>query len=223
MKTVSGVGKDEPRVTNERGGTQSQVPYRFDLLDAPAMFKMTEVLKEGADKYGVNNWHKISVQDHLNHLIIHAYAYLAGDVSDDHLSHLMCRAMFAQAVDIMDKKDAHTDKFVEVGTVIKCGKCRSDITIEGVQGYGLYSCENCGTGNEVTIVDGMVSIVRPKEKSTIITIDTYVDCGGCSNKLLVLKDATRVFCRNCQTGHSVKNVLGNIVAIPDQNLDQRSL
>ena len=33
-------------------------------------------------------------------MIIHAYAYLAGDNTDEHLSHIMCRAMFAQAVEI---------------------------------------------------------------------------------------------------------------------------
>lgn len=103
-KSVAGVGKDEPTVVNEKGGKQSRVMYRFDLLDPHAMFEMTKVLDEGAKKYGENNWHNIPVQDHLNHLIIHAYAYLAGDQSDEHLSHIMCRAMFAQAVDIMNKK-----------------------------------------------------------------------------------------------------------------------
>lgn len=104
MSTVSGVGKDAPTVVNENGAKQSKVLYRFDLLDPQAMFKMTEVLKHGADKYGANNWHGISVEDHLNHMLIHTYAYLAGDTSDDHLSHIMCRSMFAQAVDIMNNK-----------------------------------------------------------------------------------------------------------------------
>lgn len=99
---VSGVSKDEPREVNEKGASQSRTLYRFDLLDPSAMFEMTKVLKEGADKYGVDNWRGIDVRDHLNHLLIHAYAYLAGDKSDDHLSHIMCRAMFAQAVDIED-------------------------------------------------------------------------------------------------------------------------
>jgi hypothetical protein len=103
MNTIPGVGKDAPTVVNEQGGKQSEVLYRFDLLDAQSMFKMTEVLKHGAEKYGDNeNWRRISVREHLNHLIIHAYAYLAGDASDDHLSHIMCRAMFAQGVDIMN-------------------------------------------------------------------------------------------------------------------------
>lgn len=102
MNKVSGVGRDEPTVVNDKGAKQSRTLYAFDLLDPHAMFEMTKSLKEGAEKYGVDNWRGISVRDHLNHMLIHAYAYLAGDKSDDHLSHIMCRAMFAQAVDIED-------------------------------------------------------------------------------------------------------------------------
>ena len=85
-------------VYNERGAGQSKTDVRFDLIDGPALFAMAGVLHTGAEKYGENNWRGIDVPDHLNHLIMHAYAYLAGDDSDDHLSHIMCRAMFAQAV-----------------------------------------------------------------------------------------------------------------------------
>lgn len=102
---VEGVGKDAPTVVNELGGKQSKVLYRYDLLDPKSMFEMTKVLSEGAEKYGEDNWRKISIEDHLNHMIIHAYAYLAGDKSDEHLSHIMCRAMFAQAVEIQEKEE----------------------------------------------------------------------------------------------------------------------
>lgn len=101
---IKGVGPDAETVVNEKGGKQSKVEYRFDLVDPQAMFAMCKVLKEGFDKYGSDeNWRKIPVRDHLNHLIIHAYAALAGDTSDEHLSHIMCRAMFACAVDIMNR------------------------------------------------------------------------------------------------------------------------
>lgn len=102
---VAGVSKDEPIMVNEKGGGQSRVHYRFDLLDPKAMFEMTKVLKEGADKYGDDNWRLIDIRDHLNHMIIHAYAYLAGDASDEHLSHIMCRAMFAQGVALQTDED----------------------------------------------------------------------------------------------------------------------
>lgn len=98
MSKIDGVGPDAPTVTNEAGGKQSHVPYRMDLVDGPAVLSMAAVLAEGAEKYGANNWRNIPVEDHLNHLIVHAYAYLSGDTSDEHLSHVMCRAMFAQGV-----------------------------------------------------------------------------------------------------------------------------
>lgn len=97
-------GRDAPIVINENGAGQSYIPTRFDLVDGKAMFEMAKVLHEGAEKYGANNWRGIPIDDHLNHLIMHAYAYLAGDRSDEHLSHIMCRAMFAQAVEIEERE-----------------------------------------------------------------------------------------------------------------------
>ncbi len=95
---IKGLGKDAPTVTNERGGKQSLLPYRFDLLDAPAMFALAKVLHEGAVKYGDYNWRNIPIRDHLNHLLAHVFAYMAGDESDDHLEHAFCRAMMAVAL-----------------------------------------------------------------------------------------------------------------------------
>lgn len=87
---------------NRNGGGQSYIPTRFDLIDARALFKIAEVLNEGAEKYGEGNWKLISIEDHLNHLIMHAYAYLSGDRSDDHLSHAACRAIFALGCELED-------------------------------------------------------------------------------------------------------------------------
>lgn len=99
MSSIPVVASPEaPTHTNEKGGSQSHIPVRFDLIDGKAMFAMAAVLHAGAEKYGANNWRLIDIDDHLNHLIMHAYAYLAGDRSDEHLSHIMCRAMFAQGV-----------------------------------------------------------------------------------------------------------------------------
>lgn len=103
MDVATAVSKDVQTHTNAKGGSQSHIPVRFDLVDGKAMFAMCGVLAEGAAKYGPNNWRKIDIDDHLNHLIMHAYAYLAGDRSDEHLSHIMCRAMFAQAVELTEE------------------------------------------------------------------------------------------------------------------------
>lgn len=104
---IKGVSKDTPKTTNAQGGSQSAVSYGFDCLDPKAMFAMCEALEEGRKEYGKDNWRKIPVEDHINHLLIHVFAYLAGDTQDDHLGHAMCRAMFAKAVtfDEADKKE----------------------------------------------------------------------------------------------------------------------
>lgn len=92
---VPGVGPDAPTTTNESGGKQSAVPYRMDLMPPKATLEVSKVLAEGAKKYAKNNWKLIPVEDHLNHAIVHAYAYLAGDASDEHLAHFACRALMA--------------------------------------------------------------------------------------------------------------------------------
>lgn len=92
------LGKDAPTVTNEQGGRQSHLPFRFDLLDPHAMAALGNVLYEGAAKHGDENWRKIPIRDHLNHLLAHVFAYMAGDESDDHLEHAFCRAMMAVAL-----------------------------------------------------------------------------------------------------------------------------
>lgn len=95
---IAGVGPDAPLVINDKGGSQSATPYRMDLIDPIAILEISKVLSEGAVKHGENNWKKININDHLNHLLVHVYAYLAGDTSDEHLSHACCRAIFALSV-----------------------------------------------------------------------------------------------------------------------------
>jgi hypothetical protein len=104
ITVISGVGKDEETVVNEQGGAQAKAYYRFDLMDAKALFALGKVLYEGAEKYGENNWRKISVNDHINHALIHIYAYLAGDEQDEHLEHAFCRLMMALGVRDNGKK-----------------------------------------------------------------------------------------------------------------------
>lgn len=92
---VKGLSPDQPTDTNAAGGKQSSTPYRLDLIPPLAILAEAEVLAIGAKKYGENNWKKIFIQDHINHILQHAYAYLAGDRSDKHLANLACRAHFA--------------------------------------------------------------------------------------------------------------------------------
>lgn len=93
MSEIAGVGPDAAIATNERGGKQSATPYGFTLIDGKAMFKLAEVLAYGAKRYARDNWRLISSEDHLNHALQHAFAYMAGDRQDDHAGHFLCRAM----------------------------------------------------------------------------------------------------------------------------------
>jgi hypothetical protein len=95
---LEGLSPDAEIVTNEKGAMQSATPYRFDLIDAKAMFKLAEVLAYGAKRYAPDNWRGISASDHYNHLMQHLNAWKAGDTQDDHLGHALCRAMMLCAV-----------------------------------------------------------------------------------------------------------------------------
>lgn len=98
---INGVARSET-TTNNQGGKQSRLDYRFDLIDAKALFELARVMHEGAQKYERDNWRKIDTESHLNHAISHIYAYLAGDKQDDHLSHALCRCHMALAVSVRD-------------------------------------------------------------------------------------------------------------------------
>jgi len=105
MSKVEGMGNNVPVKENKEGGKQSNIPYRFDLIDAPALFNMASVYREGAEKYEPDNWRKISVEEHLNHALAHIYAYLAGDYQEDHLGHAQCRMNMAKAVQIENQRE----------------------------------------------------------------------------------------------------------------------
>lgn len=102
-QVIHGVGKDAEIVVNEVGAKQSKTLYRCDLLPPLATLAVSKVLAEGAEKYGVNNWHGIPVNDHLNKALVHAYAYLAGDTQDDHLEHAACRLLMALEIRNMNQ------------------------------------------------------------------------------------------------------------------------
>lgn len=92
---VDGVGADAPTVVNEHGGRQSKTLYRCDLLQPLAVLRVAHIMEYGAAKYGDNNWHNITTNEHLNHALIHLFAHLAGDGQDDHLGHAAWRVLSA--------------------------------------------------------------------------------------------------------------------------------
>jgi hypothetical protein len=94
---IRGVSPDAPIVTNEKGGKQSESQYAFHMIDPEAIMDLAGVLAYGAKRYARDNWRKIPAEEHMNHMMIHWYAWLAGDKQDNHLGHFFCRAMMAYA------------------------------------------------------------------------------------------------------------------------------
>ena len=88
----------------ERGGKQSASPYFPRGLPPLALLRVSRILKEGAIKYEKIpfpeeypfdcNWDKISAGSHLDHLLVHVFQVLKGDISEDHAGHLALRALF---------------------------------------------------------------------------------------------------------------------------------
>jgi hypothetical protein len=100
------VGPNAEVVTNEKGAKQSKVVVRLDLVPVLAEIAVGEILQHGAEKYGEENWRKISdPMEHLNHALIHARLFQAGDQSEGnpvgHLARATCRMLFALELEIL--------------------------------------------------------------------------------------------------------------------------
>ena len=100
---IAGVGADAPVEMNAAGAKQSSSPARMDIFPPHAALHVGAILKEGAAKYGEWNWLGIPVGDHINHVMIHLLAHIAGDTQDDHIGHAACRMMFALERHLRDK------------------------------------------------------------------------------------------------------------------------
>lgn len=111
MKTL----RDEPLESidvNEKGGKQAALEGRYDLVPFSAIHESAKILKAGAEKYGVDNWRKISVESHVNHALEHLYRYLelkrlnlSEEDGDYDLGHALVRLMFAVAIDNDGEED----------------------------------------------------------------------------------------------------------------------
>lgn len=106
----TGHEKNAPIITNKNGGKQSYTKYAFHLVDPVSMQELAKVMSDGALRYSRDNWRLIPLEEHLNHLLMHVYAYLAGDKQDDHLEHVLARAMFAVALHKRPKYLGHVKK-----------------------------------------------------------------------------------------------------------------
>lgn len=105
-----GAKDDEPLElidVNSKGGKQSALEGRYDLVPFSAIHEAAKILKIGADKYGVDNWRKISTESHVNHALEHLYRHLElkrldllYEDGDYDLGHALVRLMFAVAIDM---------------------------------------------------------------------------------------------------------------------------
>lgn len=68
---------------------------RWDLLSENFIRDMAIVMKEGAEKFGDNNWQK-GVPDGvtINHLLEHLFQWQEGDRGELHLAKVAVNAMF---------------------------------------------------------------------------------------------------------------------------------
>lgn len=98
-------GDSEEVITNEKGGKQSRLDARLDLLPSIAILEIGKVLHHGAERYGEWNWKDIPVKDHLSHAITHLLRFgVTREVSD--LSHAATRALFALELYLEEQADA---------------------------------------------------------------------------------------------------------------------
>jgi hypothetical protein len=147
---VEGLSPDQPTVTNEKGGKQSDTPYGFNELPPLALFAEAKVLAQGAKKYGSRNWTNIPIEDHLNHALQHIFAYLAGDKSDHHLANLACRSHFALELQEREKQLFDDTKKQPPGMIISvpdnsgtlCITCGNSFNYIRALGHP-YECDTC--------------------------------------------------------------------------------
>jgi hypothetical protein len=61
---------------------------RYDLVPRVGLRRLAETCREGAEKYGVDNWVKgIPSSNLMAHALEHVYRWLDGDRTEDHLAH----------------------------------------------------------------------------------------------------------------------------------------
>src|SRR5271165_515853 len=85
-------------VVNEQGGAQSKLEGCPKLIPPEALLSLSMVVGQGAERYAVNNWRRIPMEDHVSHALEHLFLHMNGDKDDDHLDHALCRLAMAVAM-----------------------------------------------------------------------------------------------------------------------------
>ena len=94
-KNMPGQKMEDDKVTYKSGAARSTMDGRWDLLCEEFIRDMAVGMKEGADRYGDNNW-KQGVPEGvtINHLLEHLYKWQEGDRGELHLAKIAVHAMF---------------------------------------------------------------------------------------------------------------------------------
>lgn len=90
-------------VANKHGAKQTKIAGDYTLLPPLAVKEVAIVLEEGAAKYGVGNWEKLSIDEILNHVYAHLIEY-GQEANTDDLSHAACRILMALQLHIEANK-----------------------------------------------------------------------------------------------------------------------
>lgn len=90
---------EEPIVTHPDGGRHRPSKGDLTLFPPESILAASVVLARGAEEYGVDNWRKLPLREHLRHALAHVYLWLSGDRSEPHLTHAMLRLAFAAALE----------------------------------------------------------------------------------------------------------------------------
>lgn len=96
--------------TFDSGARSSEEAPRYDLIPLASLKRQAARMAEGAKSHGERNYLKgahdqVFIRDRINHLLGHALAYAAGDVSDDHLGAVLANAgMLADIEAIRDNQ-----------------------------------------------------------------------------------------------------------------------
>ncbi len=76
----AGICKVEVIETNSKGGQNSKIEGRYDLVPPMALTEVAKVLEEGANKYDEWNWLNVDIEDHVNHALKHTFNFLTCNI-----------------------------------------------------------------------------------------------------------------------------------------------
>ena len=87
--------KEGETTTNANGGKQAHVRARMDQIPAECLLLLGECLATGLERYGEGNWKKLTLEENLNHAMVHITRHRMGDMTEPHLVNALARINFA--------------------------------------------------------------------------------------------------------------------------------